>query len=227
MQEEIELREYWNLIRKRWKMVIAIPLIAVVASALVSLFVLHKKYEESTTLLVSNTQSSQGQSVQYQDILANQALVHTYSDIVKSQTVESQVIVDLHLSLNVAQLDSMIKVTSPNSSEVIQLSVTNENPQLAADIANDLATVFKSKAQSIMQADNVQVIDKAVVPAKPVAISPNKKLNVAIAFILGLMASIGLAFLMEYLDYRVRTEEDVRKHLGLPVIGVVGDFTHE
>jgi len=125
------------------------------------------------------------------------------------------------------QLDSMIKVTSPNQSQVIEIALTNHDPNLAANIANHLAAAFQQKAQAIMNVQNVQVVDPAVVPAKPIPVSPNKKLNVAIAFMLGLMVSVGIAFLLEYLDYRLKNEDEVRRYLGLPVLGSIADFNTE
>ena len=62
-------------------------------------------------------------------------------------------------------------------------------------------------------------MDKAIVPIN--AISPNKKLNIAIAFFIGLMVSLGIVFLLEYVDNTIKTESDVEKYLGLPVLGVI------
>ncbi len=67
----------------------------------------------------------------------------------------------------------------------------------------------------------VVVVSPAVVPAKPV--KPNKKLNVAVALVLGLMAGVALAFVAEHLDYTIKTPEDVRRHLGLAVLGSIPD----
>ena len=52
-------------------------------------------------------------------------------------------------------------------------------------------------------------------------------LNVAIAFVVGLMAAVGLAFLLEYLDNTVKKEEDVETLLGLPVLGIVARMDEE
>ncbi|RIV18594.1 hypothetical protein D2Q93_13795 [Alicyclobacillaceae bacterium I2511] len=71
---------------------------------------------------------------------------------------------------------------------------------------------------------NIQIIYPATAPTHPVAVKPNKKLNVAIAFILGLMISVGLAFLREYLDMRLRNEEEIQNYLKLPVLGTVIEY---
>lgn len=224
--EELELRAYWTIIRKRWKLVVIIPIIAVIVSGVLSFFVLKPKFESETTLLV-NQKPSNAQNVQYDSIMASQALVKTYSDIIKSNTVEQQVISDLNLPYTVSQLNSMISVTAPDQSEVIQVNVTSVSPNLSTKIANSLASVFQTKAQSLMDVQNVQIVDPAITPAHPVPVKPNKKLNIAIALILGLMVSVGLVFLLEYLDNRLRTEEDVRRYLNLPVLGGVMDYEIE
>ncbi|MCL6454241.1 MAG: capsular biosynthesis protein [Alicyclobacillus sp.] len=221
--EELELREYWQIIRKRWLLVVLIPVIAVVVSGILSFFVIQPQYSASTTLLV-NQKADSTNPLQYQDIQVSEALVNTYTNIIKSHTIESQVVSDLGLSMPVSQLDKMISVTSPNQSQVIEVTVTGPSQSQAARIANQLAQVFQGKAQTLMDVQNVQIIDPALVQSNPAPVKPNKKLNVSIALILGLMVSVGLAFLLEYLDNRIRTEEDVHRYLDLPVLGAVTDF---
>ncbi|MCL6444670.1 MAG: capsular biosynthesis protein [Alicyclobacillus sp.] len=222
--EELELREYWAIIRKRIGMVILIPVISALASAAVSIFVLKPEYAANTTLLV-NQKPTANQGVQYDAILANEALVNTYTAIIKSQTIEQSVIDKLHLPYTTKTLDGMIQVSSPTQSQVIQVTVTAPRQPLAVRIANALAKDFQFKARSLMDVENVQIVDPAIPAANPSPVKPNKKLNVAIAFILGLMVSVGLAFLLEYLDNRVRSEEDVQRYLKLPVLGTILDYS--
>lgn len=66
---------------------------------------------------------------------------------------------------------------------------------------------------------SVVVISQAMASAEPV--KPKKKLNIALAFVLGLMASVALAFLLEFLDNTVKTPEDIAQHLDLPVLGMI------
>jgi protein tyrosine kinase modulator len=68
----------------------------------------------------------------------------------------------------------------------------------------------------------IKIMDTAKVPTQP--IKPNKKLNVAIAFLLGLMISVGLSFLLEYMDNTIKTQEDIEKLLEVPVIGNIPNY---
>ena len=58
-------------------------------------------------------------------------------------------------------------------------------------------------------------------PESPV--SPNKTMNIAIAFLLGLMVSVGLVFLIEYLDNTYKSKEQLEKELDIPVLGTIPD----
>lgn len=223
--EELELRQYWKMIRKRIIMVVAIPIIAAIGSAVWSIWFVTPQYEASTTLLVNQRVTEA--AMQYQDIQTSEALINTYTQLMKSSRVESAVISNLGLKMSPGQLNGMISVSSPDQSQVIEVAVTSPNVHQAVEIANSLASVFQNTATKIMEVKNVQIVDKAMMPGNPSPVKPNKKLNVTIAFVLGLMISIALAFLLEYLDTRIKTEEDVQGYLKLPVLGSIADYRGE
>lgn len=78
------------------------------------------------------------------------------------------------------------------------------------------------KESNILQTSdnsNIRVVEKALVPVRPV--SPNKKRNLLLGFVLGLFGGIGLAFFFEYMDQTVRTEEDITTHFKLPVLSAI------
>ena len=63
--------------------------------------------------------------------------------------------------------------------------------------------------------------------ANPSPISPNPMLNMAIAAVIGLMLGVGIAFLLEYLDTSMKTEQDVEETLGLPILGLVSTISEK
>ena len=80
----------------------------------------------------------------------------------------------------------------------------------------------KIKESNIVESgsvSNIRVAERAVMPGAP--IKPKKKRNFMLSIIFGLMTGIGIAFLWEYVDRSVRTEEDVRRYLDLPVLSVI------
>jgi len=226
MEEEIELRQYWEVLRKRWVIVVVLPLIAALTSGIISFWVIKPVYQASTTLIVgqkaSDAAKNAAQMLDNNVLLANQQLAKTYATIAQSRTVEQAVIKDLNLPLTVEVFDKLIAITQVKTTEILEIQVTNTNPDLAASIANTMSQEFSKAVIEIKKVDSVSIVDKAVVPAKPV--KPNKTLNVLIAFVVGLMASVGLVFMLEYLDNTIKTSSDVEKLLGIPVLGIIPNY---
>ncbi|HWQ42533.1 MAG TPA: Wzz/FepE/Etk N-terminal domain-containing protein [Desulfosporosinus sp.] len=223
MEEEIDLRQYLGVLRKRWIIVVVIPLIAALTSGVISFFILKPVYQASTTLIVGKKAAESGQAAQQMldnnVLLANQQLAKTYATIAQSRTVEQNVIKDLDLPMTVAGLDKMIAINPVKTTEVLEIMVTNETPELAASIANKMAEEFSKTVIEIKKVDSVSILDIAEIPTNPV--KPNKTLNMLIAFIVGLMAAVGLVFLLEYFDNTVKTSNDIEQLLGIPVLGVI------
>lgn len=226
MEEEIDLRQYWEVLKKRWLIVITIPLIAALTSGIISYFIIKPVYQASTTLIVGKKATEEGaaaaQMLDNNVLLANQQLAKTYATIARSRTVEENVINDLNLTMTVEQLDKLISVDQVNTTEVLEIKVDNTDPKQAASIANAMVSEFSKAVIEIKKVDSVSIVDKAVPPDIPV--KPKKTLNIAIAFVVGLMAAVGLAFLLEYFDNTVKTSQDVETLLGIPVLGVIPNY---
>lgn len=217
MEQELDLYVMWQVLVKRWKMLVVIPLLAVVVSAIVSLFIITPQYTASTTLMV--TRPAEAGQILYQDIQVSRQLVATYREIVHSRRVLEAVIDNKELPFSVGQLRDKVDVEAVRDTELIKVDVTDPDPVLSREIANEVAAVFMEKIIDIMQVENVSVVDEAVLPLRPV--SPRVPLNVAVAFVVGLMGAFGLTFLLEYLDRTVKDPQEVQKRFDLPVIGVV------
>lgn len=217
LTQEIDLRDIFCILMKRIKLLIIIPLLAVIISAIVSYVYLAPVYKSSTTMMLWKDYT--GGEVGYQDIQFNRQLVRTYQEIAQSRLVAQETIRRLSMTLTPEQLSQKIEVSLVRDTEVISISVTDSNPERAAIIANEVADVFQDQVPLMIRMDNIKIIDEAVPNYNPVA--PRPKLNMAIAGVLGLMVAVGLAFLLEYLDDTVKTPEEVYRLLGLNVLGTI------
>jgi capsular polysaccharide biosynthesis protein len=119
------------------------------------------------------------------------------------------------------ELNESLTVQSEKNSQVVTISVEDPNPHRAAEIANKTAATFKSEIKGIMNVDNVSVLAKAVVLENQSPVKPQPLLNIAIAIVVGVMLGVGVAFLLEYLDNTLKTEQDIEQSLGLPVLGAI------
>ncbi|WP_078556036.1 YveK family protein [Bacillus alkalicellulosilyticus] len=225
MEETISLKDIFVTLRRRIKTLIIIPIITVLISGLVSFFVLTPMYQNSTQLLVN--QEQQDQFYSQADIRTNIELINTYNVIIKSPAILEKVIDEANLIETYDQLNSKVTVGSEGNSQVVRITVQHEQPHMAAEIANTIANIFQREIVSIMNVDNVSILSQAKLTDNPTPVKPNPYLNMAIAFVVGLMAAVGLIFLLEFLDTSIKDENDVEAVLGLPVLGVVPDMGDE
>lgn len=218
---EIELRDVFRIIIRRWWVIVIGGALAALVSGAVSIFYLDPVYQSDTTIYVGKD-TEKDSTVLYNDLLLGDRLVNDYRELVKSRMVTGMVIEELGLNTSTATLANKINVNSVKDTRIIQITAQDTDPQRSMDIANKMAEVFQLKVVEIMDVENVQIIDIAVLPKNPV--KPNIKMNIAIALLLGMMLGVGIVFLIEYLDNTIKTPEDVKRYVDLPIIGTIPVF---
>ena len=226
MEETISLQDIFYTLKKRIGLITVTTIAAIIIAAIISFFMITPMYQATTQILV-NQQNTPSQQVTTSEIQTNLQLINTYSEIIKSPAILDIVIAELDLDLTASQLSSKIAVSNANNSQIVSVSVQDANHAVATDIVNTVSDVFKEEVIDLMKVDNVNILSPAVHVENPVPVSTNKKLNMAIAAVLGLMIGVGIAFLLEYLDTTVKTEKDIEDLLDLPVIGLVSPIAEK
>ncbi len=228
MEEEItlDLRELFGILRKRIKLIAGITILSTMIAAIISIFVLTPVYESKMSVIIGK-QSTAGvvEDYTYSDITMYQKLVKTYAKIAESKNVSEKAIKWGAFDIEVNELASKIKVSPQADTQIMDISIQSEDPDQAKALVEAVTVSFIERAKEIIPNGSVEILDEAKVPENPV--SPNKKLNVAIAFFLGLMISVGIVFGLEYLDNTVKTKEDIAKLLDIPVIGQIPEHVAE
>ncbi|SIQ21878.1 Capsular polysaccharide biosynthesis protein [Peribacillus simplex] len=223
MEETISIKDIFKTLKKRWKLIMLLTLIAALISGTISYFLLTPVYQSSTQILVNQKQSeNQLDSTQ---IRSNIDMINTYSVIIKSPAILEMVIDELELEQSVEQLSQKITINSQENSQVFSLTVQDSNPSQAVEIANTVSETFQKEIKDIMNVDNVSVLAKAEIKENPTPVKPNPVLNIAIAVVVGLMAGVGLAFLLEYMDNTIKDEDDIERLLELPILGSIQKIT--
>ena len=225
--EELDIIEILYALKKKIKYIIATVVIFAVIGLIYSKFLVTPMYKSSTTFVLSkstenNTQvdnNIDNEAITQNDISLNSKLVSTYSEIIKSKTIAKEVINSLGLDMSVDQLISSVTVTSKDDTELIQITVSNKDPKLSADIANSLTEVFREKVNQIYKIDNLSVIDVAEPSSMPYNVGTVK--NIAIFALIGLILSCGVIFLIVYFDDTVKDEKDIEALLNIPVIASI------
>ncbi|QHT48032.1 capsular biosynthesis protein [Bacillus sp. SB49] len=223
MEETISLKEIFEVIKKRIWLIIALAVGAAVLSAAYTIFLVTPTYESSSQFIVNQSQEQKANAAyDINEIRTNVELINTYNVIIESPRILDRVAEELNLDLSAEALSSKITVANAAESQVVNVTATDANALMAADIANTTVEIFKEEVPTLMNGvDNIQVLTEASVGADPAPVSPNTTLNIAIALVVGLMLGVGIAFLLEYLDNTVKSEQDIDDILDLPVLGVV------
>jgi capsular polysaccharide biosynthesis protein len=224
MEETISLKELFQTLRKRLGLIAVITITAALISGIVSYFFLTPIYGASTQLLVNQSKNEQSMYYSPSEVQTNLQLINTYNVIIKSPAILDLVVKELDLNMTSSALNGKITVQSEKESQVVNISVQDPDPKIAAKIANKVADVFQKEIVKIMRVDNVSILAKATVSDNASPIKPNPQLNIAIALVVGLMAGVGVSFLLEYLDNTIKDEMDIEKILEIPVLGVVSSI---
>jgi capsular exopolysaccharide synthesis family protein len=125
---------------------------------------------------------------------------------------------------NERSLKAMMDTERKEAIELSKLEVDYKPLQRAAEQNNKMYGLIASRQKEIdttgpMRANNVRVLERAMVPSIPVRPKPLQ--NLMIGLLLGLATGIGLAFLIEALDNTLKSQSDVEQFLGVPVLGLV------
>lgn len=206
MEDNIGIKGYLQIIKRRSWIIFLITFIAILVSSGVSFFAVNPVYEANTTLLVDINKKPGAEMITTEQLSVSEKLAVTYGEIIKSKSVLNEVEDSLDLNCGYEELSDKVNVSSINKTQIISVSVQDTNPKRATEIANAIPTAFQQEVKRITQANDVKVIDKAVVPNKP--IKPNKATIIAISAILGIMISLFIIFLLEY----IRPKEGVKKN---------------
>lgn len=126
-----------------------------------------------------------------------QKLLQTYAETIKTNEVIQAAINNTNADLSIKDVKSSLTVTPISDTQILQIKYQNNDPEVAKSILENITNEFVILAKELVPNGNVRVIEAVQLPENPVA--PNKTMNVAIAFLLGLMVSVGLVFLIEYL----------------------------
>ncbi|MDV4150299.1 Wzz/FepE/Etk N-terminal domain-containing protein [Clostridium sp. AL.422] len=219
MEEQvIRLDELFEALKKRWLMIVSITLIATIASAVFSFFIIKPQYEASTKVFIGKDESD-NQSYSQNDVLMYQKLMKTYSEAIKTKDLISRGLKGTSLDLEPSNVLNNLTVVTVADTQILQIKYKSKNPEEVKTVIDKVSDEFIKTSKELVPNGNIKIIEAVELPDKPV--SPNKKMNIAIAFLLGLMVGVGLAFLLEFLDNTFKNKEQLEREFEIPVIGLI------
>lgn len=215
--DEIDLKELFNLFISKIFEVILIVIIAAVIGGIYTMFFTVPKYSSSTKLVLTGSEDiNSNNSITTTDITLNSKLVATYGELVKSNSVLRQVISNLNIDIEESLLRKNISVKSVEDTEVIEITVTNENSEYSAKIANEIAIVFCNKVTELYGINNIRILDTAEVQEEPSNINHTK--DIIIFMMAGIILACGYILVLNMFDTTIKSIDDIEKDLNVTVL---------
>ena len=219
MEEQvISISEIIDAVKKRWKIIALTTVLATVVSGIFSFFVISPTYEASTKIFIGK-EGAESEGYNSSDVSMYQNLIKTYSELIKTKDLVNKAIDNSEYDLSVNNVLNGITVNTLTGTQILQISYQSKSPSIAKNILESITNEFITKAEELVPNGNVKILESVEIPKNPVA--PNKTMNIAIAFILGMMVGFGIVFLLEYLDNTYKNKEQLEKDLDIPVLGVI------
>jgi len=219
----MEIITYWRLLVQNRVLVG----ICTVLGFIVSVFITSATtplYESEAKLFVSTPAAALDISTLATGGSFSQQRVKSYAQIINSPMTLKPIIKKLELDLTPEELAEQITSSAPLDTVLIDISVTDPDPLLAAEIANAVTDQFGKTvaalelkgigSDSIVKVSTVQNAIPATSPS-----SPKKSINYALGIVLGFAIGIGIAALRRLLDNTVKNEDDLT---GTPLLAAVG-----
>lgn len=215
--EELDLKELFDLFMSKIFQILIIIIVFIGIGVVYTLGFVEPKYSAKTTLVLASTSGSDdSNAITTTDVNLNQKLVSTYSEIVRSDAVVGTVIKNLELSIKDNELKKQVSVSAVEDADIIRITVTNEDADEAAKIANEIAKVFGDKVKDIYKINNINVLDQAVPDYTPSNINHTK--DVIIFAFIGAVISVAYVLIANMLDTTIKSIEDIEKGFGIPVL---------
>ena len=194
----MEIRLYFQMLRRGWWIVILAALLALALSLVFSFLAVPQYRATASFILIPSSASltSGPDVVRSYDTIGSVSVISTYAQIMNSSQIYTDTLNILKLQPQDLKGYTYEAVVLANTT-ILELSVTGPDPNVAATLANTIGDRTMAYADLMNQVFVITFLDKAVPPTLP--ISPQPLLNAGVALIFGLVIGAVLAVLREQL----------------------------
>lgn len=179
-------------------------------------FLITPQYEAVSTIYIFNKTTS---ITSLADIQMGNQLTVDFQIIAKTRDVVERVIEEQNLDTTYENLVDTITISNPSDSHMLTITVRNPDALLAASISNNLADILREQVAEVMNTDKPSMVERAIIPTKP--ISPSLTKNTLMGGTILLVLAAGVVTVLFLMDDTIKDEEDVEKYLGLVTLAAI------
>ena len=214
---EIDLGEVFHLVISKLGVIILSGILLGVLSIIGTMLFITPKYESTTKIMVLNKQDNN--TLTSADMQTSTQLTKDYAELIQSRTVLEGVIAQLNLDMTYKEMLNKVSVETSSDSRIVSISVTDEDPYTASEIANAVRDMAAEHIQSVMDIEAVNVVDTANIPNEKA--SPSLAKNGVIGGLLGVIIAMAAVIIIYLTNDTIKVEEDVERYPGLSVLGSI------
>lgn len=222
--EEIDLKELFDMFWSRKIVICIIILLFIIMGMVYTKFMIRPDYKSVATLVLTK-KSADDKTITQTELTLNQKLVATYTQLVKSDIVLVPVITNLNSTIDLNTLRNNILVNLVPNTQFIEISVTNEKPEVAQTFAKEISKVFVDRVKEIYKIDNISIYEEAKINTIPYNI--NHIRNIITFILIGIVVSIIYVFLSSMLDTTIKNAEEAEKRLELTVLAQIPNYNYD
>lgn len=220
----MDLRDLLSVLRARWIVIVAATLVGGLLALGMSLFT-PPSYQARIQFYVT-VGGADSAAAAYQGSLGAQQRVQSYAALVRSTDITQQVVDAAGVNLTAGQVADETTATADAKTVLLNVAVENSDPQVALQLALGFGEVLPEAINRLETPDGggpalakLSVVNPPALPTYPV--TPKTEQNVAIGLVLGLLVGVGLVLLINTLDRRIKSKEQLEGLTGKPVVGSI------
>jgi capsular polysaccharide biosynthesis protein len=224
--EEIDLKELFNVFWTKKIFIIVLTILFAIMGLFYTMYIVKPIYKSTATLVLTKSDNTEEATITQTEVTLNQQLVATYTELIKTRNILSEVINNLgYEDITEDELKENITVELVSSTQLIEISVKNSDAEKARNLTNEIANVFVKREKEIYKLDNIHIVDEAKISATPD--NTNHKKDVIMATIIGFVVSLGIVFIKSLFDTTIKNSDEVEKRLGLTVLASIPQYNYE
>lgn len=227
----IDILECLNEIKKNYRNIAIITLSFILIATVYTTFLMKQDYEATVKVFIGK-QKFQNTMETYnnEEITLYQRLITTYSEIIKSKNLINKSIKDSKIN-SLKEIDEKIEYKSVvgsltvnpiSNTQIIEIKYSSKNPQQSYDLLYSITENLMEYSKEIYPTVNIKVLEQVNVNNDN--LMSKKIMVIGIAFIGGLIVSIGAVVMNMYFNNTFKNKESLEKELGLAVIGAIPDI---
>lgn len=217
---EIDLVEVFGILMHHIWLIITVTLVCAIAGFAFSKFVLPEQFQSTTKIYILNKSESVNNNVTLNDVQTSTQLTKDYAELITSRYVLETVMKNMNIAdMKYEDFKKKIEVETPTDTRIVAITVTDTDPKVAQQIANNVREVAAAHITKVMDIDAVNIVEDANLPDEKAA--PNCSKWTAIAGLIGFLLMAVLVVVRYMLDDSIKTSDDVEKYLGLSTLALI------